>query len=200
MRVEVSGRVTLTGSGPYFAALFVIALVAFWPTYLSQVTSSTGYTHLQALTAAMWMVMLVAQPLAIREWATPPSRQSTARCCSLDICRIRRGVAAVPGFQSTPKKRPPSVGDCASASRSTAAGGTRSAARSHEPTSWRWWSACRGAASPSASSSRDGSPWSRPNVLFVNRTAHRVPPSSRQLWAAAPSGGLGQPTRSSPQR
>ena len=44
----------------------MIALVAFWPTYLSKVTSSSGYTHLHALTAAIWMMMLVAQPLAIR--------------------------------------------------------------------------------------------------------------------------------------
>ena len=73
----------------------MIALVAFWPTYLSQVTSSTGYTHLHALTAAMWMVMLVAQSLAIRTrrlglhrtvgrvlYAAAPL-SSSAYCCSL---------------------------------------------------------------------------------------------------------------------
>ena len=58
--------------GPYFAALFCVALVAFWPTYLSKAPSaSSSYTHLHALTAALWMLMLVAQPLAIqtRRWA-----------------------------------------------------------------------------------------------------------------------------------
>lgn len=54
-------------SGPYFAGLFLIALVAFWPTYLSQaLSSSSAYTHLHALTASLWMLMLVAQPLAIQ--------------------------------------------------------------------------------------------------------------------------------------
>ena len=58
--------------GPYFAALFCVALVAFWPTYLSKAPSaSSSYTHWHALTAALWMLMLVAQPLAIqaRRWA-----------------------------------------------------------------------------------------------------------------------------------
>jgi len=44
-----------------------VALVAFWPTYLSlALSTSSAYTHLHALTAAAWMLMLVAQPLAIR--------------------------------------------------------------------------------------------------------------------------------------
>jgi len=54
-------------SGPYFAVLFLIALVAFWPTYLSQAFSASSfYTHLHAFTAALWMLMLVAQPLTIK--------------------------------------------------------------------------------------------------------------------------------------
>ena len=54
-------------SGPYFASLFLVALVAFWPTYLSQSLSvSSAYTHLHALTATLWMLLLVAQPIAIR--------------------------------------------------------------------------------------------------------------------------------------
>ena len=54
-------------SGPYFAAFFLVALIAFWPTYLSQAFgSSTSYTHLHAVSASLWMLMLIAQPLAIR--------------------------------------------------------------------------------------------------------------------------------------
>ncbi|HMF88281.1 MAG TPA: hypothetical protein VK575_09390 [Gemmatimonadaceae bacterium] len=54
-------------SGPYFAAFFMVALIAFWPTYLSQAfTSTTSYTHLHAVSASAWMLMLIAQPLAIR--------------------------------------------------------------------------------------------------------------------------------------
>lgn len=66
--------VTFTRSAPYFAALLVIALVAFWPTYLSRVSGASGYTHLHALTAATWMLMLVAQPLAIRTRRLPLHR------------------------------------------------------------------------------------------------------------------------------
>ena len=57
---------TFLGSPPYFAGLFLVALVAFWPTYLSRIARASGYTHLHAVTASSWMLLLVAQPLAIR--------------------------------------------------------------------------------------------------------------------------------------
>lgn len=47
-------------------ALLFLALVAFWPSYLSTPSTATGYTHFHAVTAATWMLMLVVQPLAIR--------------------------------------------------------------------------------------------------------------------------------------
>lgn len=53
-------------SGPYFAAMFLVALVAFWPSYLSQILSASNYIHFHALLAALWMLMLVAQPMLIR--------------------------------------------------------------------------------------------------------------------------------------
>lgn len=53
-------------SGPWFAAFLLLALIAFWPTYLSRIGASTAYTHLHAVTAVLWMMMLVAQPAAIR--------------------------------------------------------------------------------------------------------------------------------------
>jgi hypothetical protein len=56
----------LAASGPWFAAFLVVALVAFWPTYLSRVSTLDAYTHAHALTAALWMLMLAAQPMAIR--------------------------------------------------------------------------------------------------------------------------------------
>ena len=43
-----------------------MALIAFWPTYLSRPFTADTHTHLHALTATLWMLMLVAQPLAIR--------------------------------------------------------------------------------------------------------------------------------------
>ena len=53
--------------GPYFAALLIVALVAFWPTYLSLgFGASSTFTHFHALTATLWMMLLIAQPVAIR--------------------------------------------------------------------------------------------------------------------------------------
>jgi FtsH-binding integral membrane protein len=53
-------------SGPYFAGLLLLALIAFWPSYLSQLGAQSAYTHLHALLAAVWMLMLIAQPILIR--------------------------------------------------------------------------------------------------------------------------------------
>ena len=53
--------------GPYFSALLVVALIAFWPTYLSLAFSaSSAFTHFHAVTATIWMLLLIAQPLTIR--------------------------------------------------------------------------------------------------------------------------------------
>ncbi|HXG87390.1 MAG TPA: hypothetical protein VNJ02_03560 [Vicinamibacterales bacterium] len=40
-------------SGPYFAAFLVLALIAFWPSYLAQVGAAGFYTHLHAATATV---------------------------------------------------------------------------------------------------------------------------------------------------
>jgi len=59
--------IDLTRISPFFAVLFLIALVAFWPTYLSLSPSvSSIYTHIHAVTATLWMIMLISQPLLIR--------------------------------------------------------------------------------------------------------------------------------------
>lgn len=57
----------LSRSGPWLLALLVLALVAFWPTYLSLgPAASSAYTHLHAVTATAWMLLLIAQPIALR--------------------------------------------------------------------------------------------------------------------------------------
>ena len=54
-------------SAPYFASLLGLALIAFWPTYLSLgPAGSSMYVHLHAITATVWMVFLITQPIAIR--------------------------------------------------------------------------------------------------------------------------------------
>jgi len=55
----------LARSWKYFAAFFALALVAFWPSYLSRPGTVSPYTHLHAATAALWMLLLVAQSWAI---------------------------------------------------------------------------------------------------------------------------------------
>ncbi len=56
-----------TQSARWFAALLALAALAFWPSYLSPVSAKTSfYTHMHALTATVWMLLLVAQPTLIR--------------------------------------------------------------------------------------------------------------------------------------
>lgn len=57
----------LSRSWKYFAGYFLLALVAFWPTYLSQPRASSFYTHLHAFTATAWMLLLIMQSWAIGE-------------------------------------------------------------------------------------------------------------------------------------
>jgi hypothetical protein len=65
-RERAPRSVSFTNSASYFIGLLLVAVVAFWPSYLSTLSTASGYTHLHAVTAATWMLMLVVQPLAIR--------------------------------------------------------------------------------------------------------------------------------------
>ena len=63
----VSRGMDFSRSSLLFALFLMLAVVAFWPSYVSQpFASSSGYIHLHAATATLWMALLVAQPLAIR--------------------------------------------------------------------------------------------------------------------------------------
>jgi hypothetical protein len=51
---------------PAYAALLALALVAFWPGYLALPKSRfSGWFHLHAVAAVLWIFMLIAQPWAI---------------------------------------------------------------------------------------------------------------------------------------
>jgi hypothetical protein len=67
--MHVAARpVDYSRSGLLLAGLFVVTLFAFWPTYLSQkAPASSVYTHLHAVTASVWMLLLIVQPIAIRK-------------------------------------------------------------------------------------------------------------------------------------
>ena len=58
--------IELVRSGPFFAVLLALAPLAFWPSYLSKLfETSNAYIHMHAVTATLWMLMLIVQPLAI---------------------------------------------------------------------------------------------------------------------------------------
>lgn len=53
---------------PYFVILLVIAVLAFWPSYFGAgLLSQVGYTHFHAISATVWMAMLIVQPWLIRK-------------------------------------------------------------------------------------------------------------------------------------
>lgn len=53
---------------PYFAALLVIAVLAFWPSYFgNSLLTQAVYTHFHAIAATVWMAMLIIQPWLIRK-------------------------------------------------------------------------------------------------------------------------------------
>ena len=51
---------------PYVAVFLLITFAAFWPTYFAPgLSSSSFYVHFHAVTAALWMILLIVQPLLI---------------------------------------------------------------------------------------------------------------------------------------
>ena len=64
-----ASELNLDRSWPFVAALLVIAFVAFWPTYFAPgLSTSSFYVHFHAVTAALWMLLLVVQPFLIRRY------------------------------------------------------------------------------------------------------------------------------------
>ena len=58
----------LSGAGPWFAGLLLLAMVTFWPTYISlSPAANSPYTHLHAALATLWVVLLITQPILIRK-------------------------------------------------------------------------------------------------------------------------------------
>lgn len=57
----------LEESSLFFVALFLLALVGFWPTYVAALGQADVYVHFHAGTMTLWMALLVTQPLLIRQ-------------------------------------------------------------------------------------------------------------------------------------
>lgn len=54
-------------SGFYFVVLFVISLIAFWPSYFSQWSDNIDiYTHIHAVSMMLWLVLLISQAFLMR--------------------------------------------------------------------------------------------------------------------------------------
>src|SRR3990170_1325258 len=49
----------------YLLALFPLATLAFWQSYLSQFATASGEFHAHGMTATLWLVLLVVQSLTI---------------------------------------------------------------------------------------------------------------------------------------
>lgn len=58
----------------YVLALFPLAAFAFWPTYLSQLTSASAEFHAHGITATLWLMLLAAQ-----SWTIQRGSRSTHR-------------------------------------------------------------------------------------------------------------------------
>ena len=52
----------------FFLALMALALIAFWPGYLAVPKAElSGWTHFHTATGTLWLIVLIAQPWAIRK-------------------------------------------------------------------------------------------------------------------------------------
>jgi hypothetical protein len=60
------GSAMYPNAGYAFAALFAVAVFAFWPSYFSQPSAASGYMHVHAAVMASWMLLLVVQPFLVR--------------------------------------------------------------------------------------------------------------------------------------
>ena len=63
-------------SAPFFAALLLLAIPAFWPTYLNVKQVEADYhVHLHGVSLFLWAVLVIVQPWLIHSG----SESSTAR-------------------------------------------------------------------------------------------------------------------------
>ncbi len=54
-------------ASPAYMLLLVLSVLAFWPGYLAQPMASIGgWTHFHAAVGTLWLLMLVAQPIAVQ--------------------------------------------------------------------------------------------------------------------------------------
>jgi hypothetical protein len=58
----------------YVLALFPLIAVAFWPGYLSQISTAPAEFHMHGITATLWLLLLAAQSWTIQHGSRPAHR------------------------------------------------------------------------------------------------------------------------------
>ncbi len=67
----ITSKIRFDKSGYYFIGLLVLALLGFWPSYFSKFFNGTEdysfYFHFHATMVALWILVLITQPILIRK-------------------------------------------------------------------------------------------------------------------------------------
>ncbi|MDX1590773.1 MAG: hypothetical protein R3283_02350 [Balneolaceae bacterium] len=61
-----TARLDYSKSGIWVGGLLLVSFIAFWPTYYSVFSGSGFYVHFHAFTAITWFVLLIVQPILIK--------------------------------------------------------------------------------------------------------------------------------------
>ena len=64
-------KLDFSKSGYFFIGLFVLAILGFWPSYYAKffdgTADFTNYFHFHSITASLWIVLLIIQPILIHK-------------------------------------------------------------------------------------------------------------------------------------
>ena len=101
-----SRPINFSRSAPYFGGLLLVALIAFWPTYLSRPFTADTHTHLHALTATLWMLMLVAQPSGHTDETSDAASTAWTHFLRVGAPRPHEHGIARPQQDAWPERRP----------------------------------------------------------------------------------------------
>lgn len=68
---SIKRKLDFEKSGYFFIGLFALVLLGFWPSYFSKFIDGTAdfnfYFHFHAVTATLWLILLIIQPILIRK-------------------------------------------------------------------------------------------------------------------------------------
>ncbi|MFK7936541.1 MAG: hypothetical protein AB8G22_23705, partial [Saprospiraceae bacterium] len=71
MMKSIKQKLDFEKSGYFFIGLLVLVVLGFWPSYFSKFFDGTAdfnfYFHFHAVTATLWLILLIMQPIFIRK-------------------------------------------------------------------------------------------------------------------------------------